>query len=170
MGWYHGYESRAELHSALDKSIGWELLGTSSSFTQYNQLIKLADGTVTIIINLVRQSRGDFGYKSMTIDCRPYYYDVPVWMVEQVTCQDEGTKKWIKTWRASRDVANFKKRLVKTLVIGQRYVLNGKPVMMVGWTGKPLTSQPIVRSQDNALYRYALSRIYTIASEVRYAS
>lgn len=99
MGWLYGWDSRRELVEHLTKSSdGWVKLDQAS--TEYGRRLWVAwenpSGVKFLALYLISSDNGRWGYKSISEDMGPTYYDCPLRLIEKMP---PPTNEYSREWR-----------------------------------------------------------------------
>ena len=176
MGWLVGWNTRKELITHLNGNLAPQvrLLGSSvTSFKTHWMLVEITrdDGSTykTILLNLIGQYSGQWGYKDMCISMGPYYYDAPLWMVKEVEeagppC--DNSAEWIKRYHEIRDSMKAKRSVLNFLRSGMRVWVNGEYATFLKFMGKSSTTQPVFQFHGGETYGHGRFRFHPYRTEI----
>lgn len=160
MGWFFSHNSRRELIDDLTResiSPEGEVFRTLQKCFRGNTMYALHESGQKgnlhkwIGIYLIQRGGPYWGYKAMSEDMHPYYYDCPVSFLDEA---DEPTTKAASEWRAIvRDLAA--KRVMKKPKKGETWTLVGCKVSKVTVT----SLRPLWGRGENGI-TYKIKRAY----------
>lgn len=117
MGMFFGYSSKESiikelLEDAIDHSLRGNVLYSAH---------KNAKGEVFIRVDLLKYEGGDYGYKPLSEQEHPYYYDCPKRILKLSTVPDDSGWRKACLERAANKPINEWNAFKKKLVVGQVY-------------------------------------------------
>jgi hypothetical protein len=155
MGWYYTYGIRTarDMKDSILRDIGngRTVLASGGSGREFYVAYLCANGERAIELFLIEQSDGEYGYKPISEDMGPYYYNCPEKVIKAAgECSPE--RKTASDWRIKcREYAAKKRRKFNP---GDRVTQNGRFYTV---TGEYSRTYVAVTRDDGALFKAKIS-------------
>lgn len=99
MGWLFGFSSASDVKDSLNRERSKRFKIVDQASTNYGRhlwtVLQPAEGKSFIVLDLLEKHEGDWGYKDITEDMHPFYYDCPLRLIEAAGPTDhEESNKW----------------------------------------------------------------------------
>jgi hypothetical protein len=163
MGYFSGYESKQAVIDYLNTALSdrWQLCRSTVVGAQQYQLIETkneAERVCMILVNRISSYKGDWGYKPMSCEMQPYYYDAPLSYVKYVEAHTQqispSSQAWYDKVKAKHQEAKQRKQSLQTGAVvelyGEQYRLSANHGRK-GWS--------VTRVSDNAQFRMTARQV-----------
>lgn len=164
MGWLYGFGSPKDVKEHVNRMRGGGPEIVRQAATQYGRhlwtVYELKTGERFINLDLIQKSGAEWGYKDMSEDMHPFYFDCPLSLIEAAgPTTIESSNQWREKVRAYHSAKN------KPLAVGDRIEVYGKVYSI---TGKIEKSWEVRSESDGRTYRMSpkhFARAKVIAKE-----
>lgn len=154
MGWSYGYNNRCakDVHREILDPAFWgdSLKVVRHAATSYGRHLWLVcekpDGARFIALFLINGNDGGWGYKDMTEDMGPCYYDCPLAFLDMVP---EANARWREKVRAHHAAR------ARVYLPGDAVTVYGKPYTVVSKVKRSY----LIRSPEGTVYRAGPARM-----------
>ena len=154
MGWTSGYKSAAEIRRELN-TVRTSVKVVRQTSTYYGRhfwtLYETADGRRFIHLDLIEKAGNGWGYKGMSEEAHPFYYDCPSSLLAEA---GETTSKDVLAWREK--VRAFHERTTVTYNVGDRVMVYGKLYRVVGTIKR---SYQIESLENSRIYKCSAAKM-----------
>lgn len=143
---------------------GFEFLRKVVKGSVMYALIKNPSGDIFNVVFLLKQMKGEFGYKDMDESMNPYYYDCPKSYLEAATVEDKSG------WRAKCYERQALKKRISHLPNGTIIeLINGKKVEFL-YSYNSSNTQFVARQDDGQVFRWKIGYIENIIPQMKLVS
>lgn len=143
--WYNGGVSVIHSHLVADPYVG-----EKGGYVHYCSIEK-ADQRRVILVTLFVFDKYNWGYKDMSEDMGPAYYDCPLVILKDVPCPDD---EWAIEWRKTVKEQHYKKNAQKAAIKALR---PGDMVEFIDWNYAGQKKFEVASVEGNKILFYAAS-------------
>jgi hypothetical protein len=138
MGWTAGWNSKKELVEHCLSLLQWQkdeqhkhsllkhsVYGNELWCVQHIETPKGSETSLVLFLlsgGFKSSYCGNWGYKDMSIEMHPYYYNCPKSLVDMVSPsvfeKEEGAAEWLKQWKATHNRKSTWKHIISTAKAG----------------------------------------------------